>query len=219
MTSELIEKKRAIIIDDHKLFTSGLCSILESINLKVMATFENGRDALTYLKNQEVDIIFTDINMPEMDGIQFCKKIKKTNIDAKIIMLSMYEDPNIIKEAFKVGANAYLSKNTEKEEIQKAIKYCFSDKEYVNKSLLKTSTKNNKKDKFTEKYKLTIRERSILQLMLEEESNTEISYKLDISKRTVETHRKNLLLKLEIKNNIGLARLAFTYDLFNPSSY
>lgn len=210
----IIAEKKVIIIDDHKLFTSGLYSILESIGLRVMSTFSNGKEALLYLKNNEIDIVFSDINMPEMDGLQLCKKLKKDKVSAKIIMLSMYEDPNIIKEAFACGANAYLSKNTEKEEIIKAVKRCLTNKEYVSKKLENKKEINQDKDSFTLKYKLTTRERDVLRLMLKEASNNEIGNSLTISKRTVETHRKNILLKLGAKNNIGLARIAITYQLF-----
>ena len=127
----------------------------------------------------------------------------------------MYEDPNIIKEAFESGANAYLSKNTEKAEIIKAIKKCLTNKEYVNKILLKHQEEKYDNDAFVIKYKLTLRERDVLKLMLNEDSNSIISDKLSISKRTVETHRKNILLKLGTKNNIGLAKIALTYNLFN----
>ena len=130
-------------------------------------------------------------------------------------MLSMYEDTKIINEAFKCGANAYLSKNTEKEEIIKAINKCLANKKYVNKQLLKSNEVLYENDAFIMKYKLTLREREVLKLMLKEESNQDISEELNISKRTVETHRKNILLKLGIKNNIGLAKIAVTYNLFN----
>ena len=215
MSIKSVQNKRAIIIDDHKLFTSGLVGILEDIGLKVIATFSNAIDALNYLNNQDTDIIFSDINMPKMDGIIFCNKARKRNIETPIIMLSMYEDPNIIKAAFSSGANAYLSKNTEKEEIVKAVKKCLENKEYVKKKLLKNNEVIQDDDAFTLKYKLTIREREVLQLILKEESNQQISEDLSISKRTVETHRKNILLKLGVKNNIGLAKIAVTYKLFN----
>ncbi len=215
MTTTTIEGKRAIVIDDHKLFTSGLCTILESIGLRIVSTFENGRDALYYLKNHEVDLIFSDINMPKMDGLQLCNGLHSEKINTKIIMLSMYEDTKIINEAFKCGANAYLSKNTEKEEIIKAIKKCLANKKYVNKQLLKSNEVLNENDAFIMKYKLTLRERDVLKLMLREERNQDISEELNISKRTVETHRKNILLKLEVRNNIGLAKIAVTYNLFN----
>ena len=217
----IISEKKVIIIDDHKLFTNGFSSILESINLRVMSTFENGKKAVLYLKNNEIDIVFSDINMPEMDGLQLCKRLKRDKVKTKIIILSMYEDPNIIKEAFDCGASAYLSKNTDKEEIIKAIKISLDNKKYVNKRLLKKKKREEEEeeeeeeDTFTLKYKLTLREREVLQLLLDESSNKQIGTSLNISTRTVETHRKNIMLKFEVKNNTGLIKKALSYQLFS----
>ena len=215
----IIAGKKVIIIDDHRLFTNGLSAILESIGLRVMSTFENGKKAVLYLQNNEVDIIFSDINMPEMDGLKLCKRLKRDKVKAKIIILSMYEDPNIIKEAFDCGASAYLSKNTEKEEIIKAIEKSLDNTKYVNKRLLKKKEEDEEEeDTFTLKYKLTLREREVLQLLLDEESNRQIGEILNISIRTVETHRKNIMLKLDVKNNIGLIKKALSHKLFSKES-
>ena len=214
----IIAEKKVIIIDDHKLFTNGFSSILESINLRVMSTFENGKKAVLYLKNNEIDIVFSDINMPEMDGLQLCKRLKRDKVKTKIIMLSMYEDPNIIKEAFDCGASAYLSKNTEKEEIIKAIKKSLDNKKYVNNRLIKKKGREEEEeeeDSFTLKYRLTLREREVLKLLLDESNNRQIGENLNISTRTVETHRKNIMLKLDVKNNIGLIKKALSYQLFS----
>jgi len=215
-----IAENKVIIIDDHKLFTNGLSSILGSIGLRVMATFENGKQAVLYLQNNEVDIIFSDINMPEMDGLKLCERLKNNKVKAKVIILSMYEDPNIIKEAFECGASAYLSKNTEKEEIIKAVEKSLDNKKYVNKRLLKQKEREGKEaDTFTLKYKLTLREREVLQLLLDEENNNrQIGETLNISTRTVETHRKNIMLKLDVKNNIGLIKKSLSYQLFSKES-
>ena len=214
----IIAEKRVIIIDDHKLFTNGLSTILESIGLRVMSTFENGKEAVLYLQNNEVDIVFSDINMPEMDGLKLCKRLKRDKVKAKIIILSMYEDPNIIKEAFDCGASAYLSKNTEKEEIIKAIKKSLDNKKYVNNRLIKKKGREEEEeeeDSFTLKYRLTLREREVLKLLLGESNNRQIGEDLNISTRTVETHRKNIMLKLDVKNNIGLIKKALSYQLFS----
>ena len=211
-----IAEKKVIIIDDHKLFTDGLSSILESIGLRVMSTFQNGKEAVHYLQNNEIDIVFSDINMPEMDGLKLCKRLKRDKVKAKIIILSMYEDPNIIKEAFDCGASAYLSKNTEKEEIIKAIEKSLNNKKYVNKRLLKKKEREEEEEEdiFTLKYKLTLREREILQLLLDQENNRQIGKTLNISIRTIETHRRNIMLKLDVKNNIGLIKKVLRYQLF-----
>ena len=217
----IIAETKVIIIDDHKLFTNGLSAILESIGLRVMSTFENGKKAVLYLQNNEVDIIFSDINMPEMDGLKLCKRLKRDKVKAKIIILSMYEDPNIIKEAFDCGASAYLSKNTEKEEIIKAIEKSLDNKKYVNNRLIKKKGREEEEeeeDSFTLKYRLTLREREVLQLLLDESNNRQIGENLNISTRTVETHRKNIMLKLDVKNNIGLIKKALSYKLFSNDS-
>lgn len=214
MKSEIINCKSAIIIDDHLLFTNGLTGILEDIGLKVHSTFSNAKDAITYLKNQNVDIIFSDINMPIMDGIQFCKRLKKLQIETPVIMLSMYEDTNIIKESFNHGAAGYLSKNSDRDEIIKALTNCLNGKEFVNKNLLKEDKISSvNKDKYQTKYSLSTREREVLEHILNDEKNSAIAGLLNISKRTVETHRKNIMVKLDVKTPVALAQLAIKHKL------
>jgi len=213
MKSDIIGKS-TIIVDDHLLFTNGLTGILEDIGLKVHSTFSNAKDAITYLKNQNVDIIFSDINMPIMDGIQFCKRLKKLQIETPVIMLSMYEDANIIKESFNHGAVGYLSKNSDRDEIIKALTNCLNGKEFVNKNLLKEDKISSvNKDKYQTKYSLSTREREVLGHILNDEKNSVIADLLNISKRTVETHRKNIMVKLDVKTPVALAQLAIKYKL------
>jgi DNA-binding NarL/FixJ family response regulator len=214
MKSDIIVGKSTIIVDDHLLFTNGLTGILEDIGLKVHSTFSNAKDAITYLKNQNVDIIFSDINMPRMDGIQLCKRLKKLQIETPVIMLSMYEDANIIKESFNHGAAGYLSKNSDRDEIIKALTNCLNGKEFVNKNLLKEDKISSvNKDKYQTKYSLSTREREVLEHILNDEKNSAIAGILNISKRTVETHRKNIMVKLDVKTPVALAQLAIKYKL------
>jgi DNA-binding NarL/FixJ family response regulator len=214
MKSDIIVGKSTIIVDDHLLFTNGLTGILEDIGLKVHTTFSNAKDAITYLKNQNVDIIFSDINMPRMDGIQLCKRLKKLQIETPVIMLSMYEDANIIKESFNHGAAGYLSKNSDRDEIIKALTNCLNGKEFVNKNLLKEDKISSvNKDKYQTKYSLSTREREVLGHILNDEKNSVIADLLNISKRTVETHRKNIMVKLDVKTPVALAQLAIKYKL------
>lgn len=214
MKSDIIVGKSTIIVDDHLLFTNGLTGILEDIGLKVHTTFSNAKDAITYLKNQNVDIIFSDINMPRMDGIQFCKRLKKLQIETPVVMLSMYEDANIIKESFNHGAVGYLSKNSDRDEIIKALTNCLNGKEFVNKNLLKEDKISSvNKDKYQTKYSLSTREREVLGHILNDEKNSVIADLLNISKRTVETHRKNIMVKLDVKTPVALAQLAIKYKL------
>ncbi|MBT3571618.1 MAG: response regulator transcription factor [Flavobacteriales bacterium] len=214
MKSDIIVGKSTIIVDDHLLFTNGLTGILEDIGLKVHSTFSNAKDAITYLNNQNVDIIFSDINMPRMDGIQLCKRLKKLQIETPVVMLSMYEDANIIKESFNHGAVGYLSKNSDRDEIIKALTNCLNGKEFVNKNLLKEDKISSvNKDKCQTKYSLSTREREVLGHILNDEKNSVIADLLNISKRTVETHRKNIMVKLDVKTPVALAQLAIKYKL------
>ena len=201
---------RAIIIDDHKIFGEGLSMILEKIDVSVVRVFQDPKEAWLYFdKFQNIDIIFTDINMPEINGFKLCEKIKHINSSIKIIVLSMYDDKRIKKQALQSGADIYLTKTASKEDIQKAVKNCFLNKDFAQKK----SEPNLIKDKFTMKYKLTKREREILLQILDEQSNQEIAEILQISKRTVETHRKNIQLKLKAKNSVGIVKIALQYDL------
>ncbi len=206
-----MKKPRIIIIDDHKIFGEGFCSLLESNNFRVTRVFDNSKLALNYIKNRnKIDIVFSDINMPNINGIELVKEIKKTDKTIKVIMMSMYIDKNIINKAYKNGADNYLSKNCSIQDIKAAI---INSKTKINKSnnLIENTSLNN--DSFTLKYKLTEREKEIIKLILEQRSNTEIANLLEISKRTVETHRKNIMLKLEVKNSIGIAVKAMKHKI------
>jgi len=206
-----IEGKKIVIIDDHKLFTEGLSSILSNIGLRVMCTFDDGKEAIPYLLSTQVDIVFSDINMPKVDGLQLCKTITRQS-KTKIIILSMYEDKHIINEALKCGASGYLSKNSSQKEIITTIKKVLSGKIYVNKKLLNINNNDNN-DKYTLTYALTARERVVMKCIIDEKNNSEIGGELEISKRTVETHRKNILVKLGVKNTIALTKLAIKHNL------
>jgi DNA-binding NarL/FixJ family response regulator len=202
-----------IIVDDHAIFSEGLCSLLEGINLRVKRIFTSSKEALKYLNyTKEIDIVFSDINMPEINGIDLTKKIKKLDSNIKVIMVSMYEDQNIIKESYKNKADGYLTKNSSLYDFKQAIKYAFNDLKYTNLEIKETSSFQ---DNLTLKYSLTKREKEILSYLIKEKSNLEIGILLSISKRTVETHRKNIMLKLEVKNSIGIAVKTLQYDLLS----
>ena len=206
-------KINIIIVDDHAIFGEGLCGLLESKNYRVKRVFKSSKKALSYLQSfNEIDLVFCDINMPEINGIDLTKEIKKINNTIKVIMVSMYEDQNIIRQAYKNNADCYLSKNSSLSDFKKAIKYAFNDLKYTNP---KSKLTSKLKDKLTLKYSLTLREKEILTHLIKEKSNTEIGTLLNISKRTVETHRKNIMLKLEVKNSIGIAVKTLQYNILD----
>lgn len=201
-----MEKKlKTIIIDDHKIFGEGFCSLLETNNFRVNRVFQNSKKALNYIKkDNKIQLIFSDVNMPDINGVNFVKKIREFNDDIKIIMISMYTDKNIVQKCLKNGANGYLSKNCSIDDILKSVNNALKNKKIVNTNL-EIDDKIHKSDSFVLKYKITDREKEIIRHIIDQKSNFEIAEELDISKRTVETHRKNIMLKLDVKNSIGIA--------------
>ena len=199
-----------IIIDDHKIFGEGFCSLLENNGFRVKRVFQSPKKALNYLKNNSINLVFCDINMPEINGIDLIKKIKKINSLCKVIMISMYTEKNIINKALENEADGYLTKNCSVSDIKSAVLKSYSNNK---KFITKTSEENINDDEFSLKFRLTKREKEIISEILKEKSNSEIGEILQISKRTVETHRKNIMLKLDVKNSIGIAVKALKYEL------
>ena len=197
-------KLKIIIVDDHQIFGEGFSSLLDSNNYNVKRVFQDPVIALNYInQTADVDLVFTDVNMPKIDGISLIDKIKKINNKLKVIIISMYSEKSIIKEAFKRNADGYLNKNCSIDDIKQAVKNAFSDRKIKN--LFIENKGLDIEDSFLLKYKLTKREKEIIDKILDQNSNAEIGESLSISKRTVETHRKNIMLKLNVKNSIGLA--------------
>ena len=203
-----------IIADDHTIFLEGITALISSEYINVVANCKNGQEVLDFLKEQEVDLVISDINMPVMDGITLVKKITKLYPKTKTMMLSMYEERHIINKALKAGANGYISKNADKKDILNAIKSCMKG-EKVNfkrqNTFIKKSIQNTNKS--IKEILLTNRERQILKLITQEANNTDIALSLNISKRTVETHKKNIFLKLGATNTIGLIKIALKSKL------
>ena len=203
-----------IIADDHTIFLEGITTLISSKYINVVANCKNGQEVLDFLKEQEVDLVISDINMPVMDGITLVKKITKLYPKTKTMMLSMYEERHIINKAIKAGANGYMSKNAGKEDILNAIKSCMKG-EKVNFTRQSKFTHNSiqNTDKSIKEISLTDREEQILKLIIQEASNSDIALSLNISKRTVEAHKKNIILKSGATNTIGLVKIALKRKL------
>jgi|TARA_B110000902_G_scaffold158710_1_gene181879 DNA-binding NarL/FixJ family response regulator len=203
-----------IIADDHTIFLEGITALISSKYINVVANCKNGQEVLDFLKEQEVDLVISDINMPVMDGITLVKKITKLYPKTKTMMLSMYEERHIINKAIKAGANGYMSKNAGKKDILNAIENCMKGEKVTFKrqsAFTQKSIQNTNKS--IKEISLTNRERQILKLITQEATNTDISLSLNISKRTVEAHKKNVFLKLGAKNTIGLIKIALKSKL------
>lgn len=212
---------KVAIADDHKIFRSGVINTLMPYhNINVMFEADDGEHLLQIMQESQPDVILMDLKMPKMDGIQATIVIKEKYPSVKIIILTMYEDDNFIVHLVENGANAYLLKNSEPEEIYEAICTTFEKgfyfNENVNLALLKKVLNKNKqhfKPAFTNEIQLTERELEVLKLICNECTTQEISEKIFLSPRTVEGLRQKLLEKLNVKNTVGLVLYAFRSGL------
>ena len=201
----------AIIADDHQLFADAIKGILLHEGMIIQGICNNGKDAYFLTLEQKPKILLTDINMPGMEGIHLCKKIKEKLPETKVIMISMYEENTIIHKSFKNGADGYISKGSHKKEMITTIKKALKGENYVNKEITKEKEKDV--DDFSKIFRLTERELEVTKLILKEKNNNEIAEILCCGKRTVETHRTHLMKKLGINNTIALFKLAIKHNL------
>lgn len=212
---------RVAIADDHVLFRKGLITILElDDDLEVMYDADNGEELIKKLEAQVPEVILMDLKMPVMDGMEATKLIKAKYPEVKILILSMYDEEKFIIHCLELGANGYLLKNTDPDEVVKAIHTVVEKDFYFNNHIstvmlkgLNQKTRAKGKPQFDNSVELTKREREILELICKELTTPEMAEKLFISNRTVEGHRKNLLEKTGAKNTAGLVVFALKNEL------
>jgi DNA-binding NarL/FixJ family response regulator len=201
---------RIALADDHKIFRDGVrMSLKNHKGLKIIWEADDGKDMMHKLKMKKPDVLLMDIRMPEVDGIHALQLIRKEYEELKIIILSMYDDKEIITKMMEFGANAYLAKTTEPDEIYKAITGCINDDFYFNELvnsavLLKLQQKKTVKKFVSSTVKFNEKELRILRLMSEDKTTEEISDDVFLSPRTVETIRHNMKVKAGAKTIAGL---------------
>ncbi len=205
---------KLLIADDHKVLLDGFISIFEKEpDLDVVATAGNGIEVLSLLSTTEVEICLLDINMPELNGVQACKKIMKKYPHMKVIALSMYKQASFIKRMKQNGAKGYLLKDDTADELIEAIRTVHQGGEYYSKQLTQILMNNIFEiDEFNQD-SITKREKEVLVLMCEGFTNREISEKLFLSEHTVISHRKNLLIKLKARNSVEMVKIALEKGL------
>ena len=206
---------KIVIADDHQMFSDGIAVLVESLcDCKVVKKVENGKLLLEYLKTNSPDIILLDINMPEINGIDASRIILKKYPDVKIIMLSMYKQPEIISELLEMGVHGYILKDADKKELKKAIAIISEDDKYYDTRVLSIfMNKFNSKTNPFEDTDLTPREIDILRLITKGYTSFQISELLNISVNTVTTHRKNLMIKSGTNNSASLIKYAYEKGL------
>lgn len=201
------EKINVLLVDDHPMVLEGMQAILKNISYIVLAgKAASVMEAIKILKEHKVDIVITDINLPEISGIDLCKKIKKEFPHIKIIAMSTFQDKSYISSMIQNGASAYLTKSASPEEIEKAIEAALNNQILVsvnNYSVTPSIANHDLKTPI-----ITTREKEVLELISQGLINKEIAEKLFISRSTLDSHRKNLLAKFNVLNTAALITAA-----------
>lgn len=217
-----MDKKIKIhLADDHKVLIDGMLSMLKTNeNFEVTGYSLNGENLFETIKIEQPDVLVMDINMPIKDGISVLREFATKGFLCKVIILSSYDDVKIIKEVLKLGANGYISKQSAGENIIEAITSVAAGEEYYSQSIrdriFESYTKTQQQSYINEGMpvsSITDRELEILRLITLEYSGTQIGDQLNISTNTVETHRKNLIRKLNVKSTIGLVKYALKHNI------
>ncbi|TRX35836.1 response regulator transcription factor [Flavobacterium sp. ZT3R18] len=213
---------RVVLADDHVFVRDGIKSLLENeANIEVVGEATDGLEALKIVETNKPDLLILDIRMPNMTGIEVVEKLRSQNNMVKIVMLSMHESEEYVLKSIRAGADGYLLKGSSKEEFLKALHTVANGGKYFSgdiSSILINQLSNpvaiiEPKQTLEEEQLITKREKEILKLLLSGKGNKEIAEALDISKRTAEVHRFNLMKKLKVKNLMELSNKATEYSL------
>ncbi|GAB0157581.1 response regulator transcription factor [Chryseobacterium sp. Alg-005] len=201
------------ILDDHPILVQGLITMLENEkDFKIAATFLDGTNIIQFMKDSKVDIILLDVSLPDKDGIELCGEIKATFPECRIIMLSNHTERSIIMKCMQNGANGYLLKNISVNDLLRSIKevmdgnivFCNDTKKIISKIL---------SNQPAEPIYLTKREKQIIQLLAKGKTSNNIAQELFLSPLTVDTYRKNLLQKFQVKNTAELVSMAILKNI------
>jgi DNA-binding NarL/FixJ family response regulator len=207
-----------LLVDDHQIIIDGLRGLLEGEeNIGTLYEALTGAETIRLAREESIDLILLDINLPDKSGFDICQELKSKSDDFKIIALTMHGNAGYINKMIKAGVDGYILKNTGREELLKAVHGVMNNERYFSKEVtdaLIAGTHQTKKPRTSDFIqKLTRREKEILKLITEEHTTDEIAAKLFISPTTVITHRKSLLRKLNAKNVAGLVKKAYEFGL------
>ena len=205
---------RIIIADDHRLFLDGMAAMLDQFDgVKLVGTASNGEQVLELLRQKTCDIVLMDISMPVVNGLVAAQRISQEFPQVKVALVSVNVTPEYVKEALRSGVWAYILKDANREELYKMIQMLADGKKYFGEAVILNLAYEYMPETATSHVSLTARERQVLELMAQEFTAPEIAQKLYISKDTVETHKRNMLKKLGLKNSYALVKYAIQHGL------
>lgn len=211
-------KIKVLIADDHEILRFGISTFLSSADsINVVGEASSGEECVELFKEKRPDICVLDISMPGMNGIETTKAIREIDPDVKVLILSMHIDKTILDQVLEAGINGYLLKDTEKTELLHGIESIAKGQQVFSDPIQKLITKSYLNGGRAPHDSITSRELEVLQLIVEGYSSKLIADKLNISPRTVDTHRGNIMQKLNIPNAAGLVRYAMENDLVSKT--
>jgi DNA-binding NarL/FixJ family response regulator len=209
---------RILLADDHKIMRDGLKALLEKQpGMRVVAEAESGIETLRLARECRPDVVIMDIAMPDMNGIEAARQLQAEGSNTKVVALSMHADRRFVSEVLKAGASGYVLKQSAFEDLVQAIRAVLTGRTFLSADILDTLVRDYvgqlKQSEFLAYAQLSDRERQVLQLLAEGNSTKEIAAKLCVSVKTVESHRQNLMHKLDIHNLAGLTKFAIREGL------
>ncbi len=216
-----MKKIRILLVDDHKILRDGICSLLKQYpDMEVVGESADGKLALRLVKELSPDIVIMDISMPELNGIEATRRILLEYPHVKVMALSMHYEKHFISEIFKAGASGYLLKDCAFDEMAHAIRIVIDNKTYIPpqiasllvESLVNNSTSVHNKHAIT---LLTEREKEVLKLIAEGKSTKQIAAHLNVSSKTIESHRRQVMAKLNIRNVADLTKYSIREGLIS----
>ena len=208
-----------LVVDDHKILRQGLRTLLaREVDMEVLAEAEDGRDAVRLVRELSPQVVIMDVGMPDLNGIEATRQILQESPETKVIALSMHSDRRFVTNMIKAGASGYLLKDSAFEELATAIRVVMARKTYLSHEIAHVVVKDyvqggGSKDDLSVFSVLSPREREVLQLMAEGKINRQIAEILNVSLKTVETHRQQIMNKLEIHNIVELTKYAIREGL------
>ncbi|MDN5203926.1 response regulator transcription factor [Fulvivirgaceae bacterium BMA10] len=216
---------KVLIVDDHKIIREGVKALLKGAEgIEIVGDADSGKEAIEFIATTPVDVVLMDLGMPEMSGAEATKIIFEKFSDVYVLALTMHDDEAHIIEMLDAGASGYILKTINKTNLVESIKTVGSGQPYFSSEasqkivehFMKSRTRaDSNGDKDPVEQKITKREKEVLKLIAEENTNHEIAKKLHLSYRTVDSHRRNLLQKLNVKNTAGLVKYALKTGLLS----
>lgn len=220
------EKIKIVIAEDHTIVRAGIKTLLENLyNVEVVGEAADGRKAIQVVKKCKPDLVLMDINMPELNGLDAVALLVKDNPEVKVVILSMYANEEYVKQALRAGAVGYLLKDSAITEIEIVLDAVLNGDIYLSPAvsrkvvdellIIENKYKSDKKENLF--LDLTQRQREILQLIVEGYTTKEIAYKLNVSAKTVEAHRANIMVRIGVHDIPGLVKYAIRNKLISEN--